>query len=225
MTKNETIEKIKELSDERAVKAWARLGMDTSNYLGAGLTKLKKLSKQIKRNHNLALDLYNSEYHDAKLLAVMLFDPKQLAKENIVTILKEAPFYDISDSFVSETLIKSKLAEEISWELAKTKNDYARRSAFMLVYHRLKGKHVYTEKQLEDFLAQIEMTIKNEKNCVKESMLYSLHRIGTANKDLHKKTIAVCKKIGKIEVDYGDTSCVTPDPLKYLTSDKVATQI
>jgi hypothetical protein len=44
----------------------------------------------------------------------------------------------------------------------------------------------------------------------------SIIAIGMRNKDLEKAAIATAKKIGHIDVDHGQTGCVTPDATDYI---------
>jgi hypothetical protein len=56
---------------------------------------------------------------------------------------------------------------------------------------------------------------------VKDSMNNSIFTIGMRNKNLNQKAIAVAKKIGKVEVDYGDNSCEAINCIKHLTGNRV----
>ena len=40
--------------------------------------------------------------------------------------------------------------------------------------------------------------------------------IGVRNSRLQRKTIAAAKRIGKVEVDHGETGCKTPDAVSYI---------
>ncbi len=101
MTKQEVIEQLKEMGNPRAIKIWARMDMDTSNYLGVGLTKLKNLGKKIKKNHPLSVELWNSGIRDAMLLSFFLADPKEFTPEIINKYIKRIDFWDMSDNFAA----------------------------------------------------------------------------------------------------------------------------
>ncbi|HUH32848.1 MAG TPA: hypothetical protein VLZ28_02785 [Daejeonella sp.] len=47
-------------------------------------------------------------------------------------------------------------------------------------------------------------------------MAYALMAIGGRNADLHSKALDIARKAGQIQVDYGDTSCQSPNPLGFL---------
>ena len=75
--------------------------------------------------------------------------------------------------------------------------------------------------QLETWLGEIEKRIHKEPNWVKDAMNTALISIGSVDKKLNAKALLSAKKIGKVEVEYGDTSCLTPDALEQLTSERV----
>jgi hypothetical protein len=53
----------------------------------------------------------------------------------------------------------------------------------------------------------------------------ALVEIGQRNFALYKKALEIAKKIGKIEVDYGDSDSEALDCLKYLSSEKVLKKV
>ena len=74
---------------------------------------------------------------------------------------------------------------------------------------------VFTDDELEDYIEVIERSIHNAKNRVRYSMNNAVIAIGLRPK-LQRKVIAAAKRIGKVEVDHGQTSCKTPDAASYI---------
>ena len=68
----------------------------------------------------------------------------------------------------------------------------------------------------EKYLGVIESKIASDKNWVKYAMNNALINIGVRNPQLERKAIAVAKRIGKVEVDHGETACKTPDAVPYI---------
>jgi len=63
---------------------------------------------------------------------------------------------------------------------------------------------------------QIEANIHQLKNCTRETMNMALIAVGIRNSNLEKLATAAAGRIGKVEVDHGDTSCKTPDAAAYI---------
>jgi 3-methyladenine DNA glycosylase AlkD len=68
----------------------------------------------------------------------------------------------------------------------------------------------------EKYLGTIESKIHSDKNWVKYAMNNALINIGVRNPKLERKAIAAAKRIGKVEVDHGETGCKTPDAVPYI---------
>jgi hypothetical protein len=68
----------------------------------------------------------------------------------------------------------------------------------------------------EPYLTKIEKEIAGETNWVREAMNYVLIYVGSRSKGLSKLALKTAEKIGKVEIDYGESSCQTPDAVAYI---------
>lgn len=74
------------------------------------------------------------------------------------------------------------------------------------------------DEYFDPYLELIANGIHRRKNRVRYEMNGALIAIGLRNEKLEKKAIAVAKKIGKVEVDHGETGCKTPDAAEYIAN-------
>ena len=81
MEYNDIIQKLKSLSDPEAVKGMARFGINPENTYGVSIPNLRKMAKETGVNHDLAQRLWESNIHEARILASMIDDPKMVAEE------------------------------------------------------------------------------------------------------------------------------------------------
>ena len=70
--------------------------------------------------------------------------------------------------------------------------------------------------RLKRNLSAIEKRIHQSKNRTKDAMNNALIPIGLRNSELEKKALEVARRIGKVEVDHGETGCKTPDAVPYI---------
>jgi hypothetical protein len=68
----------------------------------------------------------------------------------------------------------------------------------------------------EKRLAEIERTIHAAPNWERYAMNQAVICIGCRSPGLRKAATAAAKRIGKVDVDHGDTSCGTPDAAAYI---------
>lgn len=224
MTKTEVLHLLEENRDARGEAKWKEMGDRTGGLtsFGIGLTRLRAIAKQVGRDHDLALKLWNERNHDAKIIGLLIDDPKHLTRDQVEEQVDGAGPGMLSHvlSSCDATLPKSPIA----FELAKGwmgSNDPVRRSCgYGLVYELAKDKK---DKRLTDefFIGCVEKigkTIAKEENSVRVGMGGALISIGKRNKKLNAAAIKVAKAIGPIHFSDGDKKCEPMNVLKHLTS-------
>jgi len=227
MTKAQVIALIKENQDARGIEHWkkksAKCGLKS---YGVGLTKLRKLAKQIGKDHKLAKTLWDSDIFEAKVLGLLIDDPKQLTREQVEEQVENGniPMFTHIFSSCDATLAKAPIAFEIACDWMDSKDPIRQQCAYGLIYEfsKMKTKKAPEEQFFLDCIARIEKTIHDQAMWVRESMKGALFGIGKRTKVLNKAAIKAVKAIGPVDVDYGDDSGCEPfDVLKHLTSDYV----
>ena len=78
LTKTQVLTLLKENQSERGIAHWNKKPQKLKSF-GIGLTRLRKLAKQIGRDHKLALRLWKSDVYDAKIIGLLIDDPKQIS--------------------------------------------------------------------------------------------------------------------------------------------------
>ncbi len=224
MTKTQVIALLKEHRNERGIANWKKhCAKSKLKSFGIGLTQLRKLAKQIGRDHKLAQQLWKSDTYDARVIGLLIDDQKQLSREQAEEQVEQLDGGMFPHVFAScdATLAKTPFAFELACDWMECKDDMRRRCGYALLYE-LSKKNI---EAMDDayFLGRIDHirdTIHGEEMWVRESMNGALFGIGKRNKKLNKAAIRAAKAIGPVDVDYGDdNSCEPLDVLKHLTSD------
>jgi 3-methyladenine DNA glycosylase AlkD len=225
MTKTEVLDLLKQNRDARGEANWKAMGDRTGGLasFGIGLTKLRAIAKRVGRDHDLALKLWNERNHDAKVIGLLIDDPKQLTRDQVEQQVEEVRPGMLGHvlSSCDATLPKSSIAFEIAKDWMASKDSVRRSCGYGLVYELAKDMK---DKRLTDefFLGCVEKigkTIAKEENGVRVAMGGALMSIGKRNKKLNAAAIRVAKAIGPIHFSDGDKKCEPMDVLKHLTSD------
>lgn len=214
LTLKETMQKLSSLGTERNRLIYSRYGM-TGELFGVSFGDLKTLTKQIKVDHALALELWETGNHDARHLATQIADPKTMTEKQIDSWVKGLGDYVACD-FLAELVAKTPFAGAKTKEWIASKDEWVGRSGWNLVARRAMDDPSLTDSELEKLLTTIEKTIHGSKNFTRHAMNMALIAIGIRNDSLEKKAVAAAKRIGKVEVDHGQTACVTPDAVAYI---------
>jgi 3-methyladenine DNA glycosylase AlkD len=231
MTKPEVLALLEANRDTRGETHWATMGKRTGGLAsyGIGLTRLRGLAKQIGRDHNLALELWKEPNHDAKVIGLLIDDPKQLTRDQVEKQVDDAGAGMLGHvlSSCDATLAKSPLAFEIARDWMASKDPVRRSCGYGLVYELAKDQK---DKRLTDefFLVCVEKvakTIATEENGVRVGMGGALISIGKRNKTLNAAAVKAAKAIGPIDFSDGDRKCEPMDVLKHLTSDYLRSKL
>lgn len=231
MTYKEVIKELERLKNERGIGYYKKTFGEDGYYLGLGLTQLRKLAKKIKTNVEIANQLLGSKYFEAKMLSFMVDDATRYDKKLLEAVIKkipseynESPLSYFTMVFTEFIIAKSPVVKEITTKYSKSKNDVQRFIAFSTLNNIGKNKKV-EDQYFDPFLEIIEKNIQSEANNVKDAMNNSMLAWGQRSKDLNSKIIKAYKKIGNVIVDYGETSCQTPDVPKILASERIQKKI
>lgn len=212
---------LQENQNERGIKVWERLKYSEISTYGIGLTQLRKFAKGIKKDADLARELWEIPNYEMKIISILVDDPKKLTRQRLEEQIKDLDFWMLSYAYTGTLLAASPIKSEIAYEWLNSKEDIKRRIAFSLIVGVLNAEKPLNEDFASALIDRIEAEIQTEENFVKDQMNYALFGLGKLTKALHSKAFSVAKKIGKVEVDYGDNSCEAIDCVKHLSSPRV----
>jgi 3-methyladenine DNA glycosylase AlkD len=187
----------------------------SDNQFGVSVANLRKLQKQIKRDHSLAKQLWVTGNHDCRVLATMIADPSQADDALLEGWAKDLSNYVITDAFagyVSQTSSAREKAE--NWR--RSDGEWTGRAGWLLLAQLAMKDPGLPNSYFADLLETIERDIHSQKNRVKDSMNSALIAIGIRNSELERLALAAAQRIGKVEVDHGETGCQTPEAAEYI---------
>lgn len=195
-------------------KTYTRHGA-TGPMFGVSFGTLGALQKRIRVDHDLASKLWATGNVDARNLAMKIADPARMDPA-------ELDRWARGNSMGMCGLYIASLAQESPHGAAKAKqwlasaDDKLRAMGWTLISVLANRDEQTHDEVFAAHLAQIEKSIGSAANEVKYAMNNALIAIGGRSIALRKAATAAAKRIGKIEVDHGDTSCQTPDAATYI---------
>lgn len=214
MTELEGLAELESLGTEQNRKVYRRHGASDPLY-GVSYANIEKLRKRIKLDHALALGLWASGNHDARVLATMIADPRQATDSLLESWSKDLGNYVITDAFVKYAG-RTALARKKMEKWRKSNKEWIGSAGWQLLGFLAMEDKELADEFFEGYLEIIERDIHSGKNRVRHTMNMALVAIGIRNSKLEKKAIAAAQRIGKVEVDHGETGCKTPDAVEYI---------
>ena len=214
MTLQETMTALEFMGTEQNRKVYARHGMTGSTY-GVSFANLGKLKKKIGTDHQLAVRLWKTGNADACHLALQIADPRQMRSGDLDAWVNDIPYYLLGD-LLSVLVWKTSFARQKMTRWTRSKQEFTAQVGWNLVGCCALHDADLPDGHFEGLLAVIEREIHQAKNRVKHAMNGVLIAIGIRNARLEKLALAAAARIGKVEVDHGETSCKTPDAAAYI---------
>ncbi len=212
MTLAQAMSALEKAGSAQTRKTYARHGAEGPMF-GVSFATLKTLRKRIGIDQELALALWDTGNLDARNLAVKIADPARMSPKDLDRWAR-AP--NVCGAYVAHLAAEGPHARSRcdAWVAAK---DEARRCSGW----SLAGAMALCDEDTPDAwfaqrLAQIEKSIQASPNAQRETMLHALIAIGCRSAALRKSVTAAAKRIGKVEIDHGDTCCKTPEALPTL---------
>jgi len=213
-TPGAVLKKLKALGTAQNVKVYRRHGIDGPLY-GVSFAHLSALAKSLGQNHGLAVKLWASGNHDARVLATMIADASAMTSAGLDRWAKALDNYVIADAFSklvrTSPLVRSKVA---AW--TKSSNDWLGQVGWSLVAFLALSEVSLSESEFSRYIETIERSIHAGKNRTRYAMNSALIAIGVRSARLKLKALEAAARIGTVTVDHGPTGCKTPDARQYI---------
>ncbi|HWB24537.1 MAG TPA: DNA alkylation repair protein [Chitinophagaceae bacterium] len=200
-----------------------RFGIDTTHALGIPVPVLRGIARQIKKDHALALQLWDTGIHEARILASMIDDPALVTEAQINTWVKDFASWDVCDQVCGNLFDRTPFAVKKVKEFSSSKKEFIKRAAFSLVAGYATHNKKAEDKVFIAFLAIIDREAWDNRNFVKKAVNWALRGIGKRNAALNKEAIKTAERI--LLQQTAAAKWIARDALRELTSDAVISRL
>ena len=214
MTKSEALRELESMGTEQNRKLYQRHGVKGPAF-GVSYANLGALQRRIRIDHPLALALWATGNHDARVLANMIAEPNSMSARELDRWIVEVDNHMLSESIAS-MLLRSNDAHSHAQRWIESPLEWTCATGWQVFGGLASGDHEFSSEYLLKRLTQIQNTIQRAPNRVRHSMVLALIGIGTRGDKLEEAAVTAACMIGPVHVDHGETNCVTPDPIPYL---------
>ena len=221
---------VKNVLDELQSKAkpdqlagMAKYGMTVERRLGVSVPDMRKLAKELGRDHRLALDLWRSGIAEARIVAGMVADPAKLTEGQMEEWVKDIDSWDVCDQVCMNLFEKSQLAWKKIIDWSEREEEFVKRTAFSLIaclaWHDKKA----SDEKFAELLPVIMREATDERNFVKKAVNWALRNIGKRNVRLNEAAISTAKEIQRL--DSKAARWIAADAIRELESDAVQSRL
>ncbi len=237
MNEADVLALVEEHRDNRARANWRALHPDSPlTAIGVGLTKLRKVAKQVTREAGrdpaLADTLWNSDVYELKVVGLLVDDPKQMTADKAESQVDQLGSLNgagqLAHVFAScdATLAKSSIAADLAERWTVHDDPLRRRCGHTLVYElsKSKKKSAPEDAWFQTRIDHIDATWRDEDVKVRMAMATALMGIGKRSAALWSPALRVARDIGPIDFDPSG-SCEPMDVTKHIDTDRIRAKL
>ncbi len=219
----DVLDKLRSKAQPEQLEGMAKYGMTVEQRLGVSVPDMRKLAKEIGKDHKLALDLWRTGIAEARIVAAMIGDPVKLTEEQMEDWVKDINSWDVCDQVCMNLFEKNQLAWKKIVDWSEREEEFVKRTAFSLIaclaWHDKKA----SDERFIELLPVIIRGATDERNFVKKAVNWALRNIGKRNLNLNEAAINTAKEIKRL--DSKAARWVSADAIRELESDAVQSRL
>jgi 3-methyladenine DNA glycosylase AlkD len=217
VTVQEILEELQALGSASIKKVLMNHGAREPFY-GVKVEDLKKIQKRVKKDHALALALYDTGVSDAMYLAGLIADDPRMTEADLRRWADGAYWYMLSEYTVPWVASGSPHGHALAREWMETPSERHAAAGWSTLSSMVSilPDSALDLKELADLLERVAATIHDQPNRVRYVMNGFVIAVGGYVAPLTAAAREIAAKVGTVSVDMGGTACKVPLATEYL---------
>ena len=219
MLYSEIISELNKQKNPKNVEGMRRFGISTKNALGVSIPALRSIGRKVGRNHELAMRLWSSKIHEARILASIVDDPGLVTERQMDDWVSDFDSWDVCDQCCSNLFSGTKFAYKKVDQWSRSETEFVKRAGYAMMAALSVHDKTAPDERFVHFLPLIKSGSTDERNFVMKAVNWALRQIGKRNKKLNGAAIKAAEEIRNI--DSRSARWIASDAIRELTSDAV----
>ena len=215
----EILEKLEARARPDQLEGMARYGMVAERRLGVSVPNMRKIAKELGKDHKLALELWKTGIPEARIVAAMIDQPEKLIERQMEEWVKDINSWDVCDQVCMNLFEKTPLAWKKILAWAEREEEFVKRAAFALIACLAWHNREAQDEEFIKLFPVIKRGAMDERNLVKKAVSWALRNIGKRNANLNKAAIRAAKEMQRI--DSRAARWIASDAVRELESEAV----
>jgi len=192
------IEQLIEMARPEAVENAAGFGIaPQTKFYGVAVSALRKMGKKIGNDHELAGSLWESNIHDARILATIVDDPQDVTAAQMELWVSSIDSWDLCDQCCTNLFHKTEFAYEKALEWSDREEVFVKRAGIALMANLVTHQETISDDEILKFVPILERHVEDERESIKRAILWAMRQIGKRNRYLNSLMIETAKNIEK----------------------------
>ncbi len=207
---------LKRRGTKRNREGMARYAITAPKVFGVSVSAIRKLGKRIGRDHDLAGALWETGWHEARMLAAFIEEPRRVSVSQMNRWVQDFDNWAICDTVCFHLFDRVPHAWHKVEQLSRRRDEFVKRAAFALIASLAVHDKEAPDASFVRVLPLIERAATDERNFVRKSVSWALRSIGKRNRYLNKAALDMARRL--VESRDKTARWVGRDALRDLTS-------
>ena len=191
----EILAQLRSLRSPRNVDGQRRFGIHSkTEQLGISAPVLRAIARAHRRDHTLALALWDTGIHDVRVLATLVEDPNQITRRQAGRWVRGCDNWALTDA-LAFLLDRTPFAEAMALRWCARRAEFVKRTGFAMIAGMAVHRKELPDETFLAFLSVITREATDERHFVKKAVNWALRQIGKRNPRLRRAAVAEAKRI------------------------------
>jgi len=191
----DVLEQLTRMGSQKNRDGMARYGITARRVLGVSGAQLKPFARKVGKDHALALDLRKSGVFEARALAALVADPRELTSADMDRWVKEFENWADCDSTCLQLFVRHEAAFSKAMTWSRRREEIVRRAGFAMMAALAVHAKKEPDARFLPLLKRIEGGAHDERKLVKKSVNWALRQIGKRSRFLNREAISTGRRI------------------------------
>lgn len=222
-TCRKVLEELRALGEQRNIDGMARFGIVAKNVLGVRKPLMDALARRVGRNHQLALELWRTGVHDARILAGMIDEPELVTARQMEQWVRHFDNWDICDGTCCHLFVFAAPAWEKAVAWTSRRPEFQKRAGFALLAYLAYRDKLALDRRFERVMPLLIREATDGRNFVRKAVNWALRNIGKRNLRLNALAIRTAERMR--QMDSSSARWIAADALRELKGDAVQARL
>jgi len=196
----EIVKHLKSLANPANVAGMARFGIRSNDVLlGVSIPMLRQLARQRRGNHALALELWDTGIHEARILASLVDDPAQVTVRQMEQWVRAFDSWAVCDQVCGNLFDRTRFAWEKAVAWSGRREEFVKRAGFVLMAALAVHDKQAHDKMFHRFFPLMIREADDERNFVRKAVNWALRQVGKRNASLRREAIKTARRIQRLD--------------------------
>jgi 3-methyladenine DNA glycosylase AlkD len=193
------IDRLRAAGNERDRVGMARFGINVERAFGVSVAELRRIAREVGRDHSLAAGLWRSGWHEARILAALVDEPARVTEAQLERWVLGFDSWDLCDLTCGNLFDRTPWAYEKAFAWAERDEEFVKRAGFVLMAALAVHDKAAGDAKLRKFLPVIARHAADERNFVKKAVNWALRQIGKRNAALGEAALETARRMERTD--------------------------